>query len=465
MLKRSHIILVVALAFVASLTPCVHAQTYDKSYAKALILPGGGTDAIHNLTITLNSSTNTGITWTLPATNINGLFSNDGAGNISWATTLPSGLTIPSPIFTGTISFTAGSIPVADLASNTTALTSSGNTLTFSGGNGSGAVALGGTAGNYDINLAHANTWTGQQNFTRTADSIAPATFSNTAATAKIQYGAAIASTGSSTGLGNVGLLLNASGSTGYNAALYVQTGTVNVQGLNTSQVVMTDASRNLISAGSSSTVPVNTFLAGASTGSGTGAATFRALNINDFSAGLLTSLGSSIAASTGNQGVPSSGFATANGTLNISTTTPTYASTGLSFTVPASATYAFTFEVYARDSVQNGGGNGVEIELVPVGTNNVSSISYGMFGTGEGGIAGAIHWWGQHYSALSTPSVNNFITTKQEDGEIRVAGIVVNGSGGSTTLQLQFANGSTGGPANVSFIYGGSFVTAGPVQ
>ncbi len=102
--------------------------------------------------------------------------------------------------------------------------------------------------GTIGLDLTHANTWTGQQTFNNTTTGTAPIITANTAATSAIQYGAAFSSTGLSTGLGNVGLLLNASGSTGYNAALYVQTGTINVQGLTPSELVMTDASRNLTS-------------------------------------------------------------------------------------------------------------------------------------------------------------------------------------------------------------------------
>ena len=97
------------------------------------------------------------------------------SGALTIASPLPSGLTIPSPTisspsisnpsFSGTLTFAAGSIPVADLSANTTAIGSTGSTLTFTGGNGSGAIALGGTAGNFEINLTHANTWSGTQTF------------------------------------------------------------------------------------------------------------------------------------------------------------------------------------------------------------------------------------------------------------------------------------------------------------
>jgi len=59
----------------------------------------------------------------------------------------------------GVITVGAGAITNTKLANSTIAIASSGGTMSVSGS----PIALGGTAGNVDLNLAHANTWTGTQ--------------------------------------------------------------------------------------------------------------------------------------------------------------------------------------------------------------------------------------------------------------------------------------------------------------
>ena len=179
------------------------------------------------------------ITYTLPS-------SAPGAGTFLEANTTTCGLTWGTPSNTG-VNGTVGNA-------------ASDNTLTIAGtGSGpyTGAVTT-------ILNLANPNTWTGLQTFSNTTSSgAAPLVATNTGAIAvpaTIGYGATISNTASGSTVGNVGLQVDASGSTGYNVALYAHTGTINVQGLNASQLVLTDASRNLVSLGSAGS---GTLLAG----------------------------------------------------------------------------------------------------------------------------------------------------------------------------------------------------------
>ena len=732
-----------AIGFVlasAGVSQRAFAQTYDRTYARSLILPGGGTDAIDNLTITLHSSTTGGITWTLPATNINGLFLNDGAGNISWATTLPSGLTIPSPIFTGTITLPAGtaapsigttnvttgtfypamvnssatsagiapdvsagvsfnaatdaltlgvagpsggttgslvlansgnsnlttiivpsgapaitytlpstspsngqflqstsngglswvsstggaggtslfsgqahpkfggnaatytfpygyvhdeganqnaanvaSLDVAlinesgtlknltvttdgtnlssgtatlslydvtagastgisvNLTGSTTTATDATHTYTvpsghlltlqysgsgsppgfqaawayqFSGSLGSGGmtnpmsttgdiiystdnsgdaarlgiggsntVLTGGTTPSYQtlatnssllgngigtsfgINLTNANTWTGVQTHSSTASANAPLVATNTAATSSIQYGATIASTGSSTGLGNVGLQVDASGNTavgGYNVALYAHTGTVNIQGLTPSDVVMTDANRNLISAGTATTVPAHDFLLGP-IGSSNGAATFRAIDSSDISSATAAKIAAKLAATPGS-GVANVATAV-TGVVSINSTGATILA-GDSIHIPANATISFQFIMI--DSQNYGGSNAA-------GMNPGDGIKFGLtwpsgatvwaeaVGTEDNAANGHEH--AEHLRTSGTLTTNNFLDQQNTPpsandaatGTIQIIGTIVNGSTAGT-LQVVWGTSNT---ATIGYIFPYAQITA----
>jgi hypothetical protein len=98
-----------------------------------------------NSTIGLNSS---GSTLTITGSPI----SLGGAGNLD----LNLG---HANTWTGIQTFPNSSITNSELANSTIAISSTGSTLTVTGS----PISLGGAAGNLDLNLAHANTWTGAQ--------------------------------------------------------------------------------------------------------------------------------------------------------------------------------------------------------------------------------------------------------------------------------------------------------------
>ena len=101
------------------------------------------------------------------ATANNGVLVTDGSGVPSINATLPSAVqgnitsvgTITSGVWNGT------AIANANLANSTIAIGSTGSTLSVTGS----PISLGGAAGNVELNLAHANTWTGAQTFGATA--------------------------------------------------------------------------------------------------------------------------------------------------------------------------------------------------------------------------------------------------------------------------------------------------------
>jgi|GEM_PF-2811440 len=88
--KVTFFVVAAMLASVACIAPRVQAQTFVKSHASALILPGSGTDITHTMTITAPSlSGNPSITLpgaslVFPATNGSGVLTNDGSGTLTW---------------------------------------------------------------------------------------------------------------------------------------------------------------------------------------------------------------------------------------------------------------------------------------------------------------------------------------------------------------------------------------------
>jgi filamentous hemagglutinin len=191
----------------------------------------------------------------------NSVLITSGTGNLvpTWSTSLPSGLTIPAPTFTGSLTFPAGSISNASLANSTIGLTSSGS-LTITGS----AIALGGS-GTVNLNLANANTWTATQTHNNTTSASAPLVASNTfAASSGNVFGATIGATGSSTGTtNNIALQLTASGSAGTNTALSVAAGVVDIVPFSTAGVVTNTAAGVLQSSTtlpSGLTIPSPTF-------------------------------------------------------------------------------------------------------------------------------------------------------------------------------------------------------------
>jgi hypothetical protein len=164
-------------------------------------------------------------------------------------TVLHGGASAPSYSAVVNGDITDGTIANVKLVNSTTAIGSTGSTLTFTGGNGSGAIALGGTAGNFDINLAHANAWTAQQTYTDATANAAAATFTNSFGNASgTALGATVSATGASVGT-NTALQLTASGATAANNAIDVTAGNVHLAPLTASLPVKTDASQNLTSA------------------------------------------------------------------------------------------------------------------------------------------------------------------------------------------------------------------------
>jgi hypothetical protein len=79
----------------------------------------------------------------------------DGSGHAA-AQALSGDATITSG---GVITIGTGKVTNTDLANSTIAIASTGGTMSVTGS----PIALGGAAGNVDLNLAHANTWTGTQ--------------------------------------------------------------------------------------------------------------------------------------------------------------------------------------------------------------------------------------------------------------------------------------------------------------
>ena len=105
------------LAASGAMTERANAQSFDRTYAKALILAGNGTDNVNAITLLAPTlSPLSPYSLTLPVANASGVLTNNGSGGLSWGT---AGLTNPMTTLGDIIYETSTPAPTR-LAGNTT---------------------------------------------------------------------------------------------------------------------------------------------------------------------------------------------------------------------------------------------------------------------------------------------------------------------------------------------------------
>jgi hypothetical protein len=155
-------------------TTSVNAQTYKPDWTTKVVLAGGGTDIVNTTTLLAPAAFTSSLT--LPATvgGLNWVMTANGTGVMSWTNLATLGVTSvvgTAPVNVVTL---AG---VATVSLTTSNLTAAVGALTVTGGTGVLAgstpasvalttdVTLTQAGSSLGINLAHANTWTGDQTF------------------------------------------------------------------------------------------------------------------------------------------------------------------------------------------------------------------------------------------------------------------------------------------------------------